>query len=196
MDFPSAYFSVFPGCKASGRRLKAAQPVGWRCPIRNSKIVVSKRVSGRRRCRSQLAMLQAAFANRFVRVAGNPSVSLRLPPPFTQGRLYLLPSHSGKMFVRPANHFRSRVKGRCPLWGAGATPRMVLLSPSGKLLVRPANYFRNGVQGTTLAAVGSRALPWPQNGVQNTALVRRRCASFRCGAGREFFFPGGRCRTG
>ena len=88
---------------ASGRRRCAAQPVG-------------------RRGHTQFAILQSSLAIGFLCAAGNPSVSLRLPPPFHKGGLSYSPRPSGKLPVRPANHFRSwvqgtaLVQGQCPAW--------------------------------------------------------------------------------
>ena len=96
--------------------------------------------------------------------AGNPSVSLRLPPLFHKGGFFVFPTPQRETARSSRQPLPQLGPGSMTLVGGRGNAPQVSPRPSGKLFVRPANHFRSWVQGTTLAATGSRVSPWPQLG--------------------------------
>ena len=117
-------------------------------PIRNITIVYCNQVSAWRRCRSQFAILQSFIAIRFLRAAGNSSVSLRLPPSFHKGGFFV--------FLKLQRETVCAISQPLPQLGPGYHPG------------------RSWVQDTTLAAAGSRVPPWWAQGT-DLAPVGEKC---------------------
>ncbi len=123
---------------------------------------------GGRQWRIQLAKKQSTSAKGFLRGGCAASNSQSHNVPFAKGFLRVAVAHPirkntfvlGKSmcaccFVSPGHcscvencYFRLRVKGRCPLWGAGAKPRTAPQSPPGHYLYNMNFCFRKMGAGT------------------------------------------------
>ena len=98
---------------------------------------------------TQFAKMQSSFAKGFLRVA--------VAHPIRKNTFVLCKSMCACYFVSPGHcscvencYFRYWVKGQCPLWGAGAKPRMVPHAAPGNCLSDKNCCIRNRVQGTAL----------------------------------------------
>ncbi len=126
--FPPAFFLFSPDAKHPVGGVSHRQPVGGR------------------QWRIQLAKRPSLSAKGFLRVA--------VAHPIRKNTFVLCKSMCACYFVSPGHcscvenyYFRLRVKGRCPLWGAGVKPRMVPLAPPGNRMKNTDCYFRKKGQG-------------------------------------------------
>ena len=146
------FFLVFPGCTASG----------WRCFTPPSPWP-AVRASNSQKCNLPLqrgfcvaavpqpARQATTFISEGVSACGSAGTQ------FAKFQSFFCTDVCACYVVSPGHRlrdmncqFRHRVKGRCPLWGAGVKPRMVPQSSPGNCMKDTICYIRNWVQGTAL----------------------------------------------
>ena len=169
------FFLIFPGCKASGRRCFTPPARGWLCHTQfaKSQLAFCKGVSAWRQWRIQLAKIQSSSAKGFLRGGSAAANSQSHNVPFAKGFLRVAVAHPIRKntfvlcksmcacyVVSPGHcscvencYFRYWVKGQCPLWGAGAKPRMVPHAPPRNCMKDTVCCIRNWVQGTALVSL-------------------------------------------